>query len=80
MNDEVHKKLEENETTYLGESRERIRRKLELLLEGIPEGIEKAESGDAEYAAVYLSAIEKIIVAILEEEAIAFERFVIRQD
>lgn len=56
MNDDVLKKSETNETTYLGESRERIRRKLELLLETIPEGIEKAESGDTEYTAAYLSA------------------------
>ena len=61
--------------TYLGDSRESIRRKVELLLEELPAGIEKAQSGDAEAAAGYLSAMYKVLSAALEEEAIAFDKY-----
>ncbi|MCM3087239.1 hypothetical protein M3557_04865 [Bhargavaea ginsengi] len=69
-------KVEELEvTTYLGNSRESIRKKVELLVEELPAGIEKARSGDAEAAAVYLSATYKVLSSALEEEAIAFEKY-----
>ena len=61
--------------TYLGNSRERIRSKVGLLLEEIPVGIEKAQSGDAEAAALYLSAMYKVLSAAMEEEAIAYEKY-----
>jgi hypothetical protein len=80
MKDDKNQFQERKEITYLGESRERIQRKLELLLEGIPECIERAKSGDTEYTAVYLSAIEKIVVSVLEEESIAYEKYVTKQD
>jgi hypothetical protein len=68
------------EITYLGDSRERIRRKLELLLEDLPKGIEMAKAGDTEYVAVYLTAIEKILAAVLDEESIAYEKYLTNQD
>ncbi|WP_035002483.1 hypothetical protein [Bhargavaea cecembensis] len=61
--------------TYLGDSRASIRRKVELLLDELPAGIEMAQSGDAEAAAVYLSAMYKVLSAALEEEAIAYEKY-----
>jgi hypothetical protein len=76
----VINKVEELEaTTYLGDSRESIRKKVELLIEELPAGIEKARSGDAEAAAVYLSATYKVLSAALEEEAIAFEKSQVKE-
>ncbi|EMR06790.1 hypothetical protein C772_01318 [Bhargavaea cecembensis DSE10] len=80
MSDDENQFIKLIEDNYLGDSRVRVRRKLELLLEDLPKGIEKANAGDAEYAAVYLVAIEKILAAALDEESIAYERFMTKRD
>lgn len=52
---------------------------MELLLERIPKGIEEAESGNAEAAAAYLSATQKILSAALSEEENAYHRLIGKQ-
>lgn len=61
------------------DARERTRAKMELLLERIPKGIEEAESGNAEAAAAYLSATQKILSAALSEEENGYHRLIGKQ-
>ena len=77
MFDQLEQELER--LNQIHDARERTRAKMKLLLEQIPKGIEEAEAGNAETAAIYLSATRKILSAALSEEENAYKRLMGQQ-
>ncbi|MFC7364970.1 MULTISPECIES: hypothetical protein [Bhargavaea] len=77
MSDHLEQVLER--LNQIHDSRERTREKIKLLLEQIPKGIEEAESGNSEAAAIYLSATHKILSAAMSEEESAYKRLIGQQ-
>ncbi|EMR06778.1 hypothetical protein C772_01306 [Bhargavaea cecembensis DSE10] len=74
MSDHLEQELER--LNQIHDARERTRAKIRLLLEQIPKGIEEAESGNSEAAAIYLSATHKILSAAMSEEEGAYNRLI----